>query len=139
MRVVVKESETSTVQRIFKQFDSLFEVSNNSPVYFLQEIDGERYELMFGDGIFGVPVKEPNFIEVSYIISDGDVGNGVSSIMFGGSLRDNNSNVISGGVSLITVNESSYGGSSIESVESIKKYGNPDLLFTEQSGHRSRL
>ena len=122
MRVVVKESETSTVQRIFKQFDSLFEVSNNSPVYFLQEIDGERYELMFGDGIFGVPVKEPNFIEVSYIISDGDVGNGVSSIMFGGSLRDNNSNVISGGVSLITVNESSYGGSSIESVESIKKY-----------------
>ena len=84
MKVIVKESETSTVQRTFKQFDSLFEVSNNSPVYFLQEIDGERYELMFGDGVFGVPVQEPNFIEISYIVSGGDVGNGISSIMFGG-------------------------------------------------------
>ena len=35
---------------------------------------------MFGDGVFGVTVQEPNFIEVSYIISDGDVGNGVSNL-----------------------------------------------------------
>ena len=122
MRVTVKESETSTVQRTFKQFDSLFEVSNNSPVYFLQETDSERYEIMFGDGVFGVALQEPNFIEVSYIISDGADGNGVSNVRFAGSLRDNNDTTISGGVSLITVNESSYGGSAIESVESIKKF-----------------
>ena len=122
MKVVVKESETSTVQRTFKQFDSLFEVSNNSPVYFLQEIDGERYELMFGDGVFGVAVQEPNFIEISYIVSGGEAGNGISAMAFAGSLRDNNGGVVSGGVSLITVNEPSYGGSPIESVESIKKF-----------------
>ena len=122
MRVTVKESATSTVQRTFKQFDSLFEVTNTSPVYFLQEIDGERYEVMFGDGVLGVAVQEPNFIEVSYIISDGESGNGVSSLRFAGSLRDNNGGTISGGVSLIAVNESSYGGSAIESVESIKKF-----------------
>ena len=121
MRVTVRESESSTVQRVFKQFDSLFEVGPNSPVYFLQEIDSERYEVMFGDDVFGVAVQEPNYIEVSYIISDGDAGNGISALKYGGSLRDNNNNTISGGVSLITVNESSYGGSAIESVESIKK------------------
>ena len=122
MRVTVKESQTSTVQRTFKQFDSLFDVTNNSPVYFLQEIDSERYEVMFGDGVFGVAVQEPNYIEVSYIICDGESGNGVSSLRFGGSLRDNNGNTISGGVSLVSVNENSYGGSPIESVESIKKF-----------------
>ena len=122
MRVTVKESQTSTVQRTFKQFDSLFDVTNNSPVYFLQEIDSERYEVMFGDGVFGVAVQEPNYIEVSYIITDGESGNGVSSLRFAGSLRDNNGNTISGGVSLISVNENSYGGSPIESVESIKKF-----------------
>ena len=122
MRVTVKESSTSTVQRTFQQFDSLFEVNNNSPIYFVQEIDSERYEIMFGDGVFGVAVQEPNFIEVNYIITDGEDGNRVNGVRFAGSLRDNNGNTISGGVSLITVNDPSYGGSPIESVESIKKF-----------------
>ena len=100
MRVTVKESSTSTVQRTFQQFDSLFEVNNNSPIYFVQEIDSERYEIMFGDGVFGVAVQEPNFIEVNYIITDGEDGNRVNAVRFAGSLRDNNGNTISGGVSL---------------------------------------
>lgn len=122
MRVTVKESESSTVQRIFKQYDSLFEVGPNSPVYYLQEIDSERYEVMFGDGVFGVALQEPNYIEVSYIVSEGDQGNGITALKYAGSLRDNNNNTISGGVSLITVNEPSFGGSAIESVESVKKF-----------------
>ena len=122
IRVSVKESEASTVTRVFKQFDSLFEVGPSSPVYFLQEIGSERYEVMFGDGTFGVSLQEPNYIEINYIQCGGEVGNGVSRVRYAGTLRDNNNNAITGGVSLITVNEPSYGGSSIESVESIKKY-----------------
>jgi hypothetical protein len=122
IRVSVKESEASTVTRVFKQFDSLFEVGPSSPVYFLQEIGSERYEIMFGDGTFGVSLQEPNYIEINYIQCDGELGNGVSRLRYAGTLRDNNNNAITGGVSLVTVNEPSYGGSSIESVESIKKY-----------------
>jgi hypothetical protein len=122
IRVSVKESEASTVTRVFKQFDSLFDVGPQSPVYFLQEIDSERYEVMFGDGTFGVSLQEPNYIEISYITCDGDSGNGASKVRYTGTLRDNNNNAITSGVSLITVNEPSYGGSSIESLESIKKY-----------------
>ena len=122
IRVNVKESQASTVTRVFKQFDSLFEVGPSSPVYFLQEIDSERYEVMFGDGTFGVALQEPNYIEINYIKCDGGDANGVTSMRYAGTLRDNNNNTITGGVSLITVNQPSYGGSSIESVESIKKY-----------------
>ena len=122
LRVSVKESESSTVTRVFKQFDSLFEVGPQSPVYFLQEIDSERYEVMFGDGTFGVALQEPNYIEINYIQCDGEDGNGISKLRYAGTLRDNNNNAITSGVSLVTVNDSSYGGSSIESVESIKKY-----------------
>jgi len=122
LRVSVKESESSTVTRVFKQFDSLFEVGPQSPVYFLQEIDSERYEVMFGDGTFGVSLQEPNYIEINYIQCGGEIGNGVSRVRYAGTLRDNNDNAITSGVSLVTVNEPSYGGSSIESVESIKKY-----------------
>ena len=122
IRVNVKESEASTVTRMFTQFDSLFDVGPQSPVYFLQEIDSERYEVMFGDGTFGVSLQEPNYIEINYIQCDGEIGNGISKVRYAGTLRDNNNNAITSGVSLITVNEPSYGGSSIESVESIKKY-----------------
>ena len=122
IRVTVKESESSTITRVFKQSDSLFEVGPQSPVYFLQEIESERYEVMFGDGVIGVKLQEPNYIEVNYIISNGSEGNGVSNIRYAGTLRDNNNNAVTGGVSLVTVNEPSYGGSPIESVESIKKY-----------------
>jgi len=122
LRVSVRESESSTVTRVFKQFDSLFDVGPQSPVYFLQEIDSERYEVMFGDGTFGVSLQEPNYIEINYIQCDGESGNGISRLRYAGTLRDNNNNAITSGVSLITVNEPSYGGSSIESVESIKKY-----------------
>ena len=122
LRVSVKESESSTVTRVFKQFDSLFDVGPQSPVYFLQEIGSERYEVMFGDGTFGVSLQEPNYIEINYIQCEGEVGNGIARARYAGTLRDNNNNAITSGVSLITVNEPSYGGSSIESVESIKKY-----------------
>ena len=122
LRVSVKESESSTVTRVFKQFDSLFDVGPQSPVYFLQEIDSERYEIMFGDGTFGVSLQEPNYVEINYIQCGGEIGNGVSRVRYAGTLRDNNDNAITSGVSLVTVNEPSYGGSSIESVESIKKY-----------------
>ena len=122
LRVSVKESESSTVTRVFKQFDSLFDVGPQSPVYFLQEIGSERYEVMFGDGTFGVSLQEPNYIEINYIQCDGELGNGISKTRYAGTLRDNNNNAITSGVSLITVNDPSYGGSDIESLESIKKY-----------------
>ena len=122
LRVSVKESENSTVTRIFNQFDSLFGVGPETPIYYLQEIDSERYEVMFGDGVFGVALQEPNFIEVKYISCNGADGNGISNLRYAGTLRDNNNNAITAGVSLVAVNEPSYGGSSIESVESVKKY-----------------
>jgi len=104
------------------RFDSLFEVGPDSPIYYLQEIDSERYEILFGDGVFGVALQEPNFIEVKYITSGGAEGNGIGSLRYAGTLRDNNNNAITAGVSLVTTNEPSFGGSSIESVESVKKY-----------------
>jgi len=122
LRVTVKESENSTVTRVFNRFDSLFEVGPDSPIYYLQEIDSERYEILFGDGVFGVALQEPNFIEVKYITSEGAEGNGIGSLRYAGTLRDNNNNAITAGVSLVTTNEPSFGGSSIESVESVKKY-----------------
>ena len=102
--------------------NSLFDVTADSRVFFIQEIEDQRYELIFGDGIFGQKLENLSFIEVSYILTNGLNGNGISNFVFNGRLLDNNSAVVTSGISLITTNISSQNGKEVESVDSIKKY-----------------
>ena len=123
LRVVVKPSQSSTVTRKYIQSDSLFDVTSESPVYFVHEVDGERYELIFGDGIFGKKLDAPSFIEVSYLVTGGELANGINNFNFSGKLTSSRDNIsISSGVSLVTALNSSSLGQNIQSVESIKKY-----------------
>ena len=123
VRVVVKPSESSTVTRKYTQADSLFEVNGESAVYFVQEVEGERYELIFGDGIFGKKLEAPSFIEVSYLVTGGELANGINNFNFSGKLTSSRDDIsISSGVSLVTALNSSSLGRSIQSIDSIKKY-----------------
>ena len=121
--VTVNESSTSTVKSTYKQYNSLIGVGPDKRVYFLQEIDGERYELLFGDGIIAKKLEEPNEIEIGYIVSSGASGNNITNLAFSGSIVTNNGTPVSRGFSFITVDGPSFGGAGIESIDSIKKYG----------------
>ena len=123
--VIVKNSQDSTISVKYSLQDSLFEIRNDSKVYFIQEIEDERYELLFGDDIFGKKLEEGNYVEVSYITSHGDSANGIDKFSFSGRLvyiRDGQEYLVTSGISLITTEISSSGGEKIEGVESIKKY-----------------
>ena len=122
LTVIVRDSQTSTVQRKFRRSDSLFDVTSTTPVYFLQEIANERYEVLFGDGVFGQKLQEPNYVEVSYVVTSGEEANNLTSFKFTGRILDNNGIPITSGISLITTISPSFGGKSIESTDSIKKY-----------------
>ncbi len=131
LRVVVKPSQSSTVTRKYIQSDSLFEITSESPVYFVREIEGERYELLFGDGIFGKKLDAPSYIEVSYVSTNGEEANGINNFNFAGKLTSSRDNtIISTGISLITPLKNSSLGRGIESVESIKKYA--PLIYSSQ-------
>jgi hypothetical protein len=120
--VVVRNTESSSVTRNFAFSDSILNVTSDSRVFFIQEIEDQRYELIFGDGVFGKKLDNLNYIDVSYVITSGESGNGVSDFTFAGRLLDNNGRVITDGISLVTTNLASRSGKEIESVESIKKY-----------------
>ena len=125
IKVVVRPNEQSTSKTNYTTQDSLFDLNSESKVYFLQEIEDERYQLFFGDGIFGKKLTENNFIKADYIISNGDTGNGVSQFEFAGNLsyeRNGLDYTVTSGVSLITTDVTSTGGENIETVESIKKF-----------------
>lgn len=120
--VLVRTSQTDPVSRKYRISDSLFEIDGESAVFFIQEVEDERYELLFGDGIFGKKLEYNNFIEVSYLVCSGPLANNISEFNFSGRIYDNNGRVITDGISLLTTNQKSYGGTDIESVSSIKKY-----------------
>jgi hypothetical protein len=123
--VIVRDNEQSTISVKYNLQDSLFDINNESKVFFLQEIEDERYEILFGDGIFGKKLEEGNFIEIGYITSNGDSANGVSQFTFAGRLTYTRNSIeynVTSGISLITTGLVASGGENIESVDSIKKY-----------------
>ena len=123
IRVSVKPNQFSNISRKYRQADSLFGVTSESPVFWVQEIEDERYELIFGDGVFGKKLEAPNYIEVSYLVNNGEDGNNFSQFNFIGKLTSSREAIaVNSGISLITTNTPSFGGSNIEGIDSIKKY-----------------
>ncbi len=120
--VSVRDIRTSTSSKKFINAKNILQIDSTSRVFFIQEIQDQRYELIFGDGIIGEKLSNQNYIEASYIITNGQDGNGVSNFNFSGRLVDNRSNAITTGISLITTNSTSQGGSEIESISSIKNF-----------------
>ncbi len=125
IEVKVNPTEASATETKYSSQDSLFDVKSDSKVYFLQEIEDERYEIFFGDGIFGKALEDGNFITINYITSNGDAANGVSSFNFSGRLqytRNSSTYNITTGISLLTTGIIAGGGEDIESVESVRKF-----------------
>ena len=125
MTISVKNNQQSTTETKYAFQDNLFNITPESKVYYLQEIEDEKYEIFFGDGIFGKALEEGNYITAKYLVSAGDSGNGVTDLTFAGNLeytRNSNTYTVTSGLSLLTVNLQSSGGENIETVESVKKY-----------------
>tara|TARA_R110002020_G_scaffold60073_3_gene163158 strand:+ start:6808 stop:8706 length:1899 start_codon:yes stop_codon:yes gene_type:complete len=122
LSVEVKESSFDLASVKYELAQSIIDISGTSKIFLLQEITDEKYELLFGDNIFGKRLVDGNVITMSYVITNGDIANGVSNFTFSGRLVDNNNRVVNTGVSAISVNNRSIGGGDIETVSSIRKY-----------------
>ena len=125
MTVNVSANASATQKVKYSYQDSLFDIKSESKVYYLQEIEDERYEIFFGDGIFGKSLEEGNFITIDYITCNGDSANGINSFTFSGNLAYTRNAItypVTSGISLLSTGLPSSGGEEIEAVESIKKF-----------------
>ena len=60
MTVTVKPNQQSSRSVKYSLQDSLFDINGDSKVYFIQEVDDERYQVIFGDNIFGKKLEDDN-------------------------------------------------------------------------------
>ena len=120
--VQVKESSFDLSSVKYELVQSIVDINSESKIFLLQEVADEKYEILFGDGIFGNRLENGNVVTATYVITNGDLGNGVTNFTFAGRLVDNDDRVVTTGVSAISVINGSVGGGDIESVDSIRKY-----------------
>ena len=111
--------------------DNILGVDGTSKVFFLDEIEDERYEILLGDGVLGKKLENNARIEVSYLITSGPESNGVRTFVFSGVLE--NPNNVSPPSFSVTINSTvaASGGEEIESTAKIK-YTAPKAYGTQE-------
>lgn len=111
---------TDLANEEYNQYSNILNVDANSKIFLVQEVEDEKYELLFGDNVFGKRPASGSSIFVSYILTNGKAGNGCANFNFSGILEDNNQNRITSGISPLTTTLPSENGDDIEKIDSIK-------------------
>ena len=123
IKVKIKASSTATSSVTYQQIDNIIGITSTSASYLLQEIEDERYELIFGDNVIAKKLSNGNVVTVSYIITDGRDGNGASEFSFVGNITNQDGGSINPSlIGLVSTEENSRDGDEIESISSIKYY-----------------
>ena len=117
IRVEVEENGSILT---YNAYANIFDVNSESRLFLVQEIDDEKYQIMFGDGVLGKKPGNGAKITVSYIVTNGENGNGAANFNFSGTLTSNTGATILEGISLLTTIQSSENGDSIESIDNVK-------------------
>jgi hypothetical protein len=113
VRVTVIEDLGATVLS-YNKASSLFGLTAESKVFFIQGAENSAYEIVFGDNITaGRAPKDNSVVLVEYRISSGELPNGCTVFKPDGAV-DGETNIT------ITTNTKALGGSVSESVESIR-------------------
>jgi len=123
LRVYVKGTNDVGLGRKYSMVDNILNINKNSEIYLAQEVQDEKYEILFGDGLFGKKLESNSIITARYIVTDGETGNGPSNFSFQGSFTksDNTLFTPSDNITITTVSNASN-GAEVEDVSSIKYF-----------------
>jgi len=104
---------------------NLFDVGSNDKVFYLQPAEQERYEIVFGNGVFGREPQTGEVVEVIYRIATGEEPNGATKFTATAN--------IGGYPVTVTTQAASLGGAEQESLESIKFYAPKSIQIQDRA------
>lgn len=122
IKVYVKNQNEDGLGIEYTLVDDIININDQSLIYLIQEIQDEKYELLFGDGLIGRKLETGEIITVNYLVTDGKDGNGPSFFSFSGSITDDVGTVLSPEPFTVTTVSSAKNGADIETIDSIKYY-----------------
>jgi hypothetical protein len=126
--VKVQNSVTDTGVETFKDGNAIDvnTIKGSDRVFFLHEIENQRYELTFGDGAVGRQLSDGNIIFIEYIVTSGTTVDKASTFNAVGSVAGLNSESYT-----LTTNQSANGGADIQTIQSIQ-YQAPKLYQAQR-------
>ena len=133
IRVSVKENNASTTATNYKLVDNIIGITSTSNIYLIQETTDEKYEVLFGDGIFGSKLDNGNIVDISYIKTEGKNGNGVARVSFAGIVEDQEGATETNLTTTVRPQYPSENGDDIEDIRSVRYYA--PRLYSSQ--HRA--
>ena len=123
IKVYVKGASDTGLGKEYRKVDNILNITDTSETYLIQEVTDERYELLFGDGIFGKKIENDAIITVTYIVTDGTEGNGAASFSYAGSVASSSNQIqLPSTTPVITTVSAASNGGNIESIDSIKYF-----------------
>ena len=136
--VNVSDPNQVTNGRKYSRVDNILNLNKNSEIYLAQEVQDEKYEILFGDGFFGKKLENGATVRASYIITDGPDGNGPSEFNFQGTFtKDDGTFYTPSDTVTITTLTNASRGSEVEDVSSIKYFA-PRLYSAQYRAVTSR-
>ena len=123
LRVYVKGTSDVGLGRKYSMVDNILNISKTSEIYLAQEVQDEKYEILFGDGLFGRKLDNGSLITAKYIVTEGETGNGASVFSFQGSFTKSDGTFFtpSENITVTTVTNASN-GAEVEDVSYIKYF-----------------
>ena len=136
LKVYIKKENDTGLGIEYSLVDNIVDVTPSSQIYLIQEIQDEKYQLLFGDGLIGKKLgtdqnSDGNIITANYIVSNGAEGNGVSNFSLAGSFLTTENNNVNPSDITVTTNQASQNGSEIESIDSVRYYA--PKIYSAQS------
>lgn len=125
LKIQVQDSPSSDIFNTYVPATSLVDLAYDSKVYYIKEIDGGLFEVVFGDNIISAGLTNGNVVHMDYFVTSADVANGARSFIYNGGT------LISGSTVAITTVEAASGGTLPEGIDSIKY--NAPRLYTAQN------
>ena len=123
IRVFVSGPSDVTIGRKYSMVDNILNIDKNSEIFLSQEVQDEKYEVLFGDGLFGRKLEHASTITVKYIVTEGETGNGASNFSFQGTFVKSDGTIFTPSDSVVvnTVSNASN-GAEVEDISSIKYF-----------------
>ena len=90
-------------------------IASTQKVFWIQEVEEQKYEILFGDGAVGAQLADANIIFIEYLVTSGLASNKASSFTAVGTVAG-----LSSANYTLTVASAASGGAEIESVASLK-------------------
>ena len=122
LNVRVFQAANSSIFKDYKQANNILDIGASDEVYFVSEIEDEKYEIFFGDGVLGKKLEDNNVVQLSYIVTNGTATNGAKTFTFNGLMEDENGTTITlpFAVTSLTTSSKASGGADIETIDKIK-------------------